>query len=91
MADEEALVGRWVVRDNEVIADEVCQTINHLISTRLRRVAEREGGWTVLYEDPIDKSYWELTYPHSEMQGGGPPKLTKLSIDNAWRAYPDLA
>lgn len=91
MADEEVLVGRWFVRENEVVADEVCQRINYLVSTRLRRVAVREGGWTVLYEDPADKSYWELTYPHSEMHGGGPPKLAKLSIDDARRAYPDLA
>jgi hypothetical protein len=91
MTPDVILVGNWLVRNNELIADEVCQEIEHLISTRLERVASREEDWTVLYIDPNDQSYWELTYPQSEMRGGGPPRQAKLSIESVRRAYPSLA
>ena len=83
------LVGRWIRKDGKTVADEYEEQINLLISTKLVLVASREGGWTHLYVNPDDNSYWESTYPHSEMHGGGPKTLTEVSIDDI-RALYDL-
>ena len=32
-----------------------------------------------IYRDPKDARLWELSYPQSEMHGGGPAKLTCIS------------
>lgn len=40
---------------------------------------DRNGAdWTVLYQDPQDKRYWEFHYPEGELHGGGPPSLRVL-------------
>ncbi|QOY91146.1 Imm27 family immunity protein [Paludibaculum fermentans] len=31
---------------------------------------------------------WELTYPESHLHGGGPPKLTRLSLEEVRQPYP---
>jgi hypothetical protein len=38
--------------------------IGWLIATGLRRVAT--GNLEVLYRDPVDGRFWEITYSHSE-------------------------
>jgi immunity protein 27 of polymorphic toxin system len=45
------------------------------------------GCWSKLYLDPVDGGYWELTYPQSEMHGGGPPQLVHISADAAKIKY----
>ena len=47
----------------------------------------RRGGWEVLYPEPRDGRFWELIYPHSQMQGGGPPRLHLLSSKEARAKY----
>jgi len=32
-------------------------------------------------------SDWELAYPHTEMHGGGPPVLTRLSLEQVQTLY----
>jgi len=39
-------------------------------------------GWRTLYRDRETGCLWEETYPHSEMHGGGPPRLTELAISS---------
>ena len=58
-----------------------------LISNRFIRVDQRGDGWTRLYQDPADGAYWELSYPHPEMDGGGPPMLTRLSVEQVQSLY----
>jgi hypothetical protein len=41
------------------------------------------GNWTILFRDPEDDRYWELTYPKGELQGAGPQRLTALSPEKA--------
>jgi hypothetical protein len=84
------LVGRWIREGDRTVPDATCQTIEKLISEGLKQVAEREGGWTVLYRDPHSGDYWELTYPQSEMQGGGPPMLMPLDAEDVQVRYPGL-
>jgi hypothetical protein len=73
--------GRWMVDGGN------CQFIQWLTANRLVRLDQREGVWTQLYQDPMDGSYWELAYPHSEMWGGGPPVLTRLSVEQVQTLY----
>lgn len=61
--------------------------IQQLVSHRLERIGATDGGWSVLYRDPADGRYWELTYPQSEMHGGGPARLTELSQQEAQQRY----
>jgi hypothetical protein len=58
-----------------------------LIANRFVHVDQREGGWPKLYQDPTDGSYWELAYPHTQMYRGGPPVLTRLSVEHVQSLY----
>jgi hypothetical protein len=73
--------GKWIVDGRS------CELIQRLIGRRFIHVDQREDGWTKLYQDPVDDAYWELSYPHSEMHGGGPPALTKLSTGQVRTLY----
>lgn len=84
---EQELVGKWVLVSNKMVADETCQRIEELIDGYLMKLATDESGWDTLYQDPSDGRYWELTYPQSEMHGGGPPALTSVSEDYARQKY----
>ena len=90
MAKCRVLEGGWVIDGDIVIEDEICKTIQRLISEHLRKITHREGGWTTLFEDPSDHTYWELTYPQSELHGGGPPRLAELNSDEIRRLYPGV-
>jgi len=85
--EESDLAGAWLVEGDRVIADEVCQRIEILVEGRLQLIGSADGGWSRLYLDPADGRYWELTYPQSEMHGGGPPQLAHISADAAKIKY----
>lgn len=53
-------------------------TIHDWIAHKLDRVAVDRSGWLALYKDRETGQHWELTYPQSEMHGGGPPFLECL-------------
>lgn len=48
---------------------------------KLQKVSVSETGWEVLYKCPDCNEYWELSYPQSELHGGGPPLVKKLKSD----------
>ena len=87
---EPDLVGQWFIKDGHVVADEMCRRIESLIENYLDELGHDATGWDVLYRDPKDGRLWELTYPQSDMHGGGPPRLTLVSIDKANRKYTNL-
>ena len=91
MENVKKLEGKWLLRDGKIEVDQTCRIIESRISEKLQRVTARDGGWTVLYHDPIEGSYWELTYQDSEMQGGGPPTLTYLEPGELQALYPTLS
>lgn len=70
-----------------MIADKECERIQWLINNSLLKVAIDSSGWDVLYKDESDNRYWELIYPNSELQGGGPPSLILLSELQAKEKY----
>ena len=84
---ETELIGRWKVVNGRVQADATCQRIEWLTSSYLEKIAAIGGGWETLFRDPEDGRYWERIYPRSEMQGGGPPSLSALSLEKAYAKY----
>lgn len=66
------ITGRWIVQAGKVVADENCKRIEKLTSAYLVTLAKDVSGWNVLFQDPSDKSFWELGYPESQMHDGGP-------------------
>ena len=88
---ETLLSGKWLSRDGRAVGDEACDRINGLVRSHLRKLGHDASGWEVLYRDPDDGRLWELTYPQSELHGGGPPQLRCLTLDEALRKYGDVA
>jgi hypothetical protein len=87
--NETILTGRWLVEDGHVRGDATCERIKWLTSHYLQKISDSPqwGAWETLYRDPGDGRYWERTYPQGEMQGGGPPQLSCLTIDQAKEKY----
>lgn len=74
---ETILIGQWVKINNRIVEDEVSERISWLIDNHLEKVSDApgSGGWITLFRDPSTSQYWELSYPESELHGGGPPTL----------------
>jgi len=86
--DEVEICGRWEFANGRAIKDAACQRIELLTAQYLKSVGTDKSGWDVLYRDPTDSRYWELTYPQSQMHGGGPPRLAVLGFAEALKKYP---
>jgi Immunity protein 27 len=78
--DESLITGGWVLVDGRMIEDDSLKRIRSLVKGHLERVANTSDGWEILYRDPADGRYWEMTYPHSEMHGGGPASLRVIDV-----------
>jgi hypothetical protein len=85
--NEIELQGSWEFVGNSMKADNISERIENLVSSYLIEISEDESGWNKLYQDPEDKRYWELSYPESEMHGGGAPLLKSLSLNEAKKKY----
>jgi hypothetical protein len=87
--NETDLVGVWTFDGKQTSADPVESRIKDLIQHSFEKVAVSpdSGGWETLYRDPSDGRFWELTYPQSEMHGGGPMRLTNISVADAVSKY----
>ena len=79
---ENELIGEWIRAGAQVHGNDVCARIQWLTSEVLQQVGvdKESGGWDKLFRDPSDGRYWLLTYPHSDMHGGGPPTLKHLPL-----------
>ena len=87
--DETDLIGKWIKPGERIVGDQVEQRIHDLITHQLKKIAldPQFGAWQVLYQDPNDGRYWELTYPNGGMHGGGPRRLTHVSTALAIAKY----
>lgn len=85
--NETELVGEWKVTDGKMVGNEACNRIDHLINRVLQKIGCDESGWDILYRDPNDGRFWQLTYPQSQMHGGGPPRLAFISVEQAKAKY----
>ena len=84
------LEGKWQEIDGRVVENDTCRRIGELISSVLTKLATSDDGWSSLYVDNSDGRKWELTYPHNEWHGGGPPTLTHVSEVYAMKKYEEL-
>lgn len=89
--DEVEIDGRWDLKDGKVVSDATSRRIQWLIENYLVRLGTDPTGWDVLYRDPADTRFWELTNPQSDTHGGGPPRLTCLDAFDAVRKYGEVA
>jgi hypothetical protein len=85
--NETEIIGSWMMVNGRMIEDDASRRINSLIETELQYVATTKDGWEKLYRDKQDGRHWELTYPNSEMQGGGPQALLLIGPDKAKEKY----
>ena len=88
--NETDLIGRWFVVGNAVESDSTAQRIELLVRAHLRRLGSDSSGWDTLFRDPADGRLWELTYPQSDSEGGGPPRLTCITKELARSKYSKL-
>ena len=67
---EEVIIGKWIFKNEEVIADSNCLLIESMVKNDLKEIKSREDGLTKQYEGK-EGAIWELAYPESHLQGGG--------------------
>ena len=75
LPSETTIIGNWILQNNKMTADDNCKRIEELTRTYFVKIETSPDGWNVIYQDPEDLRFWELSYPNSEMYGGGPPAL----------------
>ena len=57
---------------------------------KLEKLGHDASGWEALYRDRATGALWEVTYPYSEMHGGGPRRLSEIAPSDAATKYPAL-
>jgi hypothetical protein len=87
LKNETKLLGQWLFENGSMQKDATTIRIESLLENYLKLVARNSSGWDALFSDPNDGRFWELTFPFSEMQGGGPPCLTAISLEEARGRY----
>jgi hypothetical protein len=86
-ANETTIIGQNILVQGRIAGDDASQRIADLVTTHLTKLGHDQSGWDTLYRDPYDGRLWELIYPQSELQGGGPPSLVVISQDAAAAKY----
>jgi hypothetical protein len=84
---EASIIGSWIFDGQRVIADDKCQRIDWLRTNYLELITTDATGWLNLYQDPQDGRYWQLDFEQGELQGGGPPSLKLLTVDEVNKQY----
>ncbi|MCL4517493.1 MAG: Imm27 family immunity protein [Firmicutes bacterium] len=54
---------------------------------KLIKVSDNAREWKTLYKCQDCGEYWELSYPQSELHGGGPPLVCKLKTEELKRKW----
>ena len=85
--NEIEIQGSWQLIGSSIKADSISERIELLITQYLIELAKDESGWYTLFQDPEDNRYWELSYPESELHGGGAPCLKCLLESEAREKY----
>lgn len=87
---ETNVIGRWREDGLTLKPDDNCIRISYLVDNVLIPIASNDGGWTRLFRNPNDGRLWELTYPESELHGGGPPSLINIAKSEVIAKYGDI-
>ncbi len=75
------------MKDDKIVENSNCALIKEKLTNALIQVAISTDGWTTLYKEKNSDVYWELTYPQSEMHGGGPAQLESFNYDKIKNKY----
>lgn len=75
----------------KIEGDATCARIESLISGYLVALGSDESGWDALYRDPETGFLWELTWPQSNLHGGGPPRLAIVCAEHMRAKYGAVA
>ena len=86
-ATETEIIGQWSSTNGTVCEDANAKRIHWLLARHLTYLGTDESGWQKLYVNPKDGQCWELSYPQSDLTGGGPPALTRMAQDAAQQLY----
>jgi hypothetical protein len=81
------LVGTWKLSGESIVPDATSRRLDRLVKEHLAKLGNDPSGWDTLYRDPEDGRFWELTYPQSDSEDGGPPRLTCLPAEEARKKY----
>jgi hypothetical protein len=86
-SDRADLVDQWIMRGSRMSLEGDARDIDALLSNELIRMTATDGGWRILYRHRTTGALWELSYPQSEMHGGGPRRLRELTLTapEEWR------
>ncbi|EMO88916.1 Imm27 family immunity protein [Leptospira noguchii] len=82
---ETELIGYF--NENTKETNPIVERIRYLTENYLIKIKTDPSGWDILYQDPLDKRYWEKVYLKSELHGGGPPSLIFLTFEQANKKY----
>ena len=85
--NETNITGHNILVQGNVVGDDASQRIFDLVNGYLIKLGYDQSGWDTLYQDPNDGRLWELIYPQSELQAGGPSSLVVISQDAAALKY----
>lgn len=90
IASDELVIEGNLLMDGAVLrADASENRIDALVNTWLVHLSDdpASGAWLRLYKDPSDGRLWELSYPLSEMHGGGPRRLRVIAPADAAQVF----
>jgi hypothetical protein len=79
----------WIMAGAHIVAGGDSETINDWLATKLEKITTEKSGWVTLYRNRESGEFWEMSYPNSEMHGGGPRLLTclGLAIPDRWLSH----
>lgn len=75
----ERLIEEFLLKGSTVVAAGDAARTDAMLRNELVKVRDEDGGWTNLYRHKTTGTFWQLTYPNSQMHGGGPRQLVELS------------
>lgn len=79
---ETELKAAWATNQGKIRLDEVGERIEWLIQNYFVKIGTINSGWDTVFQDPDDDRYWELIYPQSHLQDGGPALLRCIRAEN---------
>lgn len=84
---KQIITGKWIKEGKNIIKDSNCALIKKKLTNDLIKVAISIDGWDILFKGRNFDLYWELTYPQSELHGGGPARLESFNYNEIKNKY----
>lgn len=78
MTPSEDLRDVWYSESGKMAARGDAAVIDDLLATKLEEIKVDPVNWIVIFRHRDTNQLWELSYPQSELHGGGPRRLRLL-------------